>query len=334
MGINVLSLFDGISCGMIALEKAGVKVDNYFASEINKHAELVSKDNYPDIIRLGDIRNWKDWNLPKIDLIIAGSPCQGFSNAGKKGGTKAILNGEEIIVSSLEQYKELKDKEIIFLSQSYLFWEFVYILDELKKKGEAKKILLENVSMSKENMEMISEALGVEPIEINSNLFLPQNRKRFYWTNIEFENEIKDKRKLDFIDILDYGYTPKKNSSCLLEGHSRPNKDKLRLVRRDLEKSLMPLVYESKEKYELLKEHYEKNYKGKSAEEVNVLRNSLNNEIYNSARILKSSEMERLQGVPVGYTKIIDRNNAASVLGNGWTVDVIAHIFKGLKQPN
>ncbi len=153
-GLNVLSLFDGMSCGRIALERAGIKVNNYFASEIDKHAIKVTQHNYPDTIQLGDVTRVKGEDLPKIDLIIGGSPCQGFSFAGKQ------LNFED--------------------PRSKLFFEFVRLLNECKPKY----FLLENVKMKKEYQDVITEHLGVEPIEINSNLLSAQNRKRIYWTNI------------------------------------------------------------------------------------------------------------------------------------------------------
>jgi len=150
--MNVLSLFDGISCGLIALEKAGIKVDNYFASEIDENAITVSKDNYPNIIRMGDINNWKKWDLPKIDLIIGGSPCQGFSICGKQ--------------------LALEDP------RSKLFLTYVEILRTIKCFNPKVKFLLENVGMKKEYMDVISDMLNVEPVTINSKLVSAQLRKR------------------------------------------------------------------------------------------------------------------------------------------------------------
>lgn len=151
--MNVLSLFDGISAGKIALERAGIKVDKYFASEIDKYAIKISQKNNPDIIQLGDVSNWKNWELPKIDLIIGGSPCQGFSNAGRQ------LNFED--------------------PRSRLFFTFVEILDTYKPKY----FLLENVKMKKEWQDIITDYLKVEPILINSSLVSAQNRERLYWAN-------------------------------------------------------------------------------------------------------------------------------------------------------
>jgi DNA (cytosine-5)-methyltransferase 3A len=153
--MNVLSLFDGMSCGQIALERAGIKVNNYYASEIDKHAIKVTQANYPDTVQLGDVTQLKKReNSPKIDLLIGGSPCQGFSFAGKQ------LNFED--------------------PRSKLFFEYVRLLKELKPKY----FILENVRMKKESQDIISKYLGVEPIVINSNLVSAQNRHRLYWTNI------------------------------------------------------------------------------------------------------------------------------------------------------
>ncbi len=149
--MNVLSLFDGMSCGRIALDKLGIKPDNYFAYEIDKYAIKVAKANYPDIQHLGDVQDWAMHDLPKIDLLLGGSPCQGFSFAGKQ------LN-----------FKDPRSK---------LFFTYVDILKAYKPKY----FLLENVKMKKEYQDIISQHLGVEPIEINSNLVSAQNRRRLYW---------------------------------------------------------------------------------------------------------------------------------------------------------
>ena len=152
--INVLSLFDGMSCGQIALDKLGIPVNKYFASEIDKYAIQVAKRNYPDMIHLGDVKEIDPDELPKIDLLIGGSPCQGFSFGGKG------LNFDD--------------------PRSKLFFEF----DRLLKALKPKYFLLENVKMKKESEQVITDYLGVEPVEINSNLVSAQNRKRLYWTNI------------------------------------------------------------------------------------------------------------------------------------------------------
>ena len=168
--MNVLSLFDGMSCGQIALNKVGIKYDNYYSSEIDIHAIKVTQHNYPNTIQLGDIHNIKGSDLPKIDLCFGGSPCQSFSSAGNRTG---------------------------FDGKSGLFWEFVRVLNEVQPKY----FLLENVKMKKEWEDIITKEMGVEPIRINSNLVSAQNRERLYWTNIPNITQPEDK-KIKLSDVL------------------------------------------------------------------------------------------------------------------------------------
>ena len=167
--INVLSLFDGISCGQVALERAEIPVKNYYASEIDKYAIQITQKNYPNTIQLGDITKWQEWEIDwsSIDLLIGGSPCQGFSFAGKQ------LNFDD--------------------PRSKLFFVYVDILNHIKKHNPNVKFLLENVKMKKEYQNVITSYLGVEPIEINSALVSAQNRKRLYWTNIGKIEQPEDK---------------------------------------------------------------------------------------------------------------------------------------------
>lgn len=183
--MKVLSLFDGMSCGRLALNKAGISVSKYYASELDKFAIAESSANFPDHTHMGDVTKWREWGIDwsSIDLVIGGTPCQGFSSAGKQGGTKAELNGETFIVSTRKQYLELKIGGANFLSCSHLFWEYVLILDHLKSVNPNVKFLLENVKMKKEYLAMITETLGVEPILINAALVSAQNRWRWYWCN-------------------------------------------------------------------------------------------------------------------------------------------------------
>ena len=273
--MNVLSLFDGISCGQIALNRAGIKYDNYFASEIDKHAIQVTQKNYPNTIQLGDVTKIKGSDLPKIDMLIGGSPCQGFSFIGKG------LNFED--------------------SRSKLFFEYVRILEEKNPTY----FLLENVKMKVEYKQIITNYLGVQPIEINSAFFSGQNRKRLYWTNITFNTNISDKGVM-LDDIINHN----------LKEYKIPKNWKLR-VPTHLPKYCDP--YNRKE------------IKNKST----ALRtNSYNGNMWiktkDGYRNLTREEAEELQTIPKGYTKIISENQAKKCLGNGWTVDVIAHIFKGL----
>jgi DNA (cytosine-5)-methyltransferase 3A len=176
-GINVLSLFDGMSCGQQALERQGILVDNYFASEIDKHAIAVTMHNYPNTKQLGSVVDVNGHDLPKIDLLIGGSPCQSFSFAGKRKGMATKCETE---ILTLQHYLELKAEGYEFEGQSYLFWEFMRLLDEVKPKY----FLLENVEMGEKWERVLSKAIGVNGIHINSALVSAQNRKRIYWTNI------------------------------------------------------------------------------------------------------------------------------------------------------
>ena len=178
--MNVLSLFDGMSCGQQALERAGIKVTNYFASEIDKHAIKVTMANYPNTIQLGSVVDIDGYSLPKIDLLIGGSPCQSFSFAGKR---KGMSTKDEQEILTLEHYLQLKAEGFEFEGQSYLFWEYMRLLNETKPKY----FLLENVEMGEKWERVLSKAIGVNGIHINSALVSAQNRKRIYWTNIGHE---------------------------------------------------------------------------------------------------------------------------------------------------
>lgn len=175
--MNVLSLFDGMSCGQQALQRAGIKVDQYFASEIDKYAIKVTMANFPDTKQLGSVVDVDGYSLPKIDILIGGSPCQSFSFAGKRKGM-ATKDEQEIL--TLDHYLQLKKEGFEFEGQSYLFWEYMRILNEVKPKY----FLLENVMMGEKWEKVLSKAIGVKPIMINSALLSAQNRQRLYWTNI------------------------------------------------------------------------------------------------------------------------------------------------------
>ncbi len=275
--MNVLSLFDGMSCGQIALNRVGIKYDNYFASEIDKWAIQVTQSNYPNTIQLGDVIKIKGSDLPKIDLVIGGSPCQGFSFIGKG------LNFED--------------------ERSKLFFEFTRILNETNPKY----FLLENVKMRKEWENIITNEIGVEPIEICSSLFSAQRRKRLYWTNVPFDTNIKDKG-IVLDDIIDHS----------LEEYKIPKSWEIR-VPTHLPKYCDP--YNRKE------------IKDKStALRTNCYNGNMWIKTKEAYRNLTRSEAELLQTLPVGYTNAISENQAKKCLGNGWTVDVIAHIFKGISK--
>jgi len=194
MSNNVLACFDGHSGGRIAFEVLGITPGKYYASEVDKYAIEGSMAVFPDTIQLGDITRWREWTIDwcSLDWFIGGSPCQGFSMAGKMAGTTAVLNGEKIVVDSREKYLYLKSAGAEFLSQSYLFWEYILCLDFVKMCNPKIKFFLENVKMKKEFLDLISNAIGVEPVFINSALVSAQNRQRFYWCNWGVEQP-KDK---------------------------------------------------------------------------------------------------------------------------------------------
>jgi len=184
--MNVLSVFNGMGCGEIALIEAGIPYGKMFTSEVDKHALGQTRLNFPDNIELGDVR-FIDVNLlPRIDLFIGGSPCQSFSFAGKR---KGMATKCEIEVNKLEQYLSLKADGFEFEGQSYLFWEYMRILTELRKLNPSIKFLLENVEMGSKWEMILSRAIGIRGLHINSALVSAQNRKRIYWTNIKTRKE-------------------------------------------------------------------------------------------------------------------------------------------------
>lgn len=284
--LNVLSLFDGMSCGQIALNKAGIKYDNYFASEIDEPAIKVTQHNYPKTIQLGDVTKIKVENLPKIDLLIGGSPCQDLSKAKTDGQG---LNGE----------------------RSGLFWEYVRILKETKPKY----FLLENVKMKKQWQDIISKELGCEPIKINSNLVSAQNRERLYWTNIPNITQPIDK-KIFIEDILDKSFDDKywlkeKNTELLLKRVDISNAPNIACI-----------------------DVYNKKVKLDRKCPTLTLPNHNSIRLIQKGRIRKltPNECEKLQNVPINYTNCeLSDIHRYTMLGNGWTVDVIAHILKNIK---
>lgn len=293
--MKVLSLFDGISCGQLALERAGIKVDKYYASEIDKHAMKVTQHHYPNTIQLGDVTKIKASDLPQIDLLIGGSPCQGFSFAGKQ------LNFED--------------------PRSVLFFEFVRLLKELKPKY----FLLENVKMKKEFEKVITEHLGVEPILINSNLVSSQNRQRLYWANFPI-TQPEDKHIL-LKDIIDDDF-------CF---HSTSMIDKINKAYSIEEiykdQHMVPVCVSSSSRSNgVIDRRISNNTKAHTLTAKGYSLRSFTGVMQDGhLRALTLNEQEKLQTLPVGYTKMISANQRQKSIGNGWTVDVITHILKGLK---
>lgn len=266
--MNVLSLFDGISCGQIALNRAGIHYDNYFASEIDKYAIKVTQHNYPQTIQLGDVSKIRGAELPKIDLLIGGSPCQGFSYLGKQ------LNFED--------------------HRSKLFFEFVRLL----KETNPTYFLLENVKMKQEYVDVISNELGVAPININSSLVSAQLRNRYYWTNIQKITAPKD-RGINLNSVLEYGKSERNKAVTLLASYclslNSPGS-----VSHYLRKHIGQIIPDASQK--------------------------------TGWRVLTLKEACRLQTIPDDYLDVdIPINEKYKCLGNGWTVDVIVHILKSMK---
>ena len=182
--INVVSLFDGMSCFQLALNRLGIIPDKYFASEVDKYAIQVTMANFPDTIQLGDVRNVKGSDLGFVHILAGGSPCQSFSFAGKRKGMSTKC---ELEILSLSHYLDLKKQNFEFEGQSYLFWEYMRILEEVRVVNPNVKFILENVLMGEKWQKILTKAIGINPIMINSALLSAQNRKRLYWTNIGSE---------------------------------------------------------------------------------------------------------------------------------------------------
>jgi len=297
--MNVLSLFDGMSCGRIALKKANIAVTNYYSSEIKDYAIEVANKNYPQDKenRLGDITKINSKELPSIDLLIGGSPCQDFSGANKERlGTEGVKSG--------------------------LFFEYVRLLKETKPTF----FLLENVRMKKEHQNFITEIIGCEPIVINSEKLAPHLRHRLYWTNIPNIEQPED-LKLELNDFLIDGYSDRKKARTLLESDSRPLSTSIKMCHRYFNTGFTTLIFKSKEHFTELKKHFDFNFKGKSAIEIDSLIAGMDLSIYDGVRYMNNNERESCQTIPKGYTDDLTQNQSACILGDGWTVDVIAHIF-------
>lgn len=393
--MNILSLFDGISCGRVALERANINVAKYYASEIDKYATQVSQKNHPDIIRLGDINNWENWDVDwsSIDLILAGSPCQGFSFAGKQ--------------------LAFDDK------RSALFFRFAEILAHVQSLNPNVSFLLENVRMKKEYESVITSIVGVEPVMINSALVSAQNRKRLYWCNWDVKQP-EDKGVLlknivhETIDITNHDKLPVFNcnpSGRGMNGNVTPiTNDKNSTLTTNkgeeakiavpfssvvgveqnpvvndnfiapfvvpFDKSLQILDTETiagKIGYYLTDSQANRVYSihGKSVtlcgdagggaakmgqylfgcitpdrieKRQNGPRFSTGEKFYTLTaqdrhgilidgyiRKLTPIECERLQTLPDNYTAGVSNSQRYKMLGNGWTVDVIAHILRSMK---
>lgn len=186
MGIRVLSLFDGMGCSRIALEELGIKVDRYYAAEIDKNAIAMETLNFPDTVCLGDVTKVDARKLGHIDFLMGGSPCTNFSFAGRRNGMNTTTNEE---IYSLERYLELKREGFQFDGESFLFWEYMRILGELRETNPDVFFFLENVEMGEKWEKVLTDAIGIPGVHVNSALVSAQNRRRIYWTNIRTKEE-------------------------------------------------------------------------------------------------------------------------------------------------
>jgi len=281
---NVLSLFDGMSCGQIALNNIGLKPTRYYAAEIKKHAIQCTLDNFPDTIQIGDVTKVKCQDLPKINLLIGGSPCQDFSRANSvRDGLKGM--------------------------KSMLFYEYIRLLEETKPDY----YLLENVIMDNLGYNTISELLGTEPVRLCGSKVSGALRDRLFWTNIGpecfdlFGNrksnipQPRDK-KIMLNDILEYGYSDKKKHTCLNTGSGYQSPNQKSLIHRNNSTGMVTLIYTD----ETMDES-----KG--------------------VRFCTQTEMEKLHNIPLGYTKNLNKRQAGDLIGDGWTVGIVEHIFSFLK---
>lgn len=292
-----------MSCGQIALNKAGIDYSTYYASELDKYAIQVAQANYPDTVQLGDIRSVDPLALPKIDLLIGGSPCQGFSFAGKQ------LNFED--------------------PRSKLFFDFVRLKETLKPKY----FLLENVRMSKESQDIISKYMGCEPVAINSALVSAQSRQRLYWTNIPFT--MPEDKGIVLGDILENGFTDRDKAHCIDANYFKGGnlKSYFDKGRRQLVFNKPIQVNPSKKaggKQPYIQDRvFSKQGKSHALTASFASRTNVDD---NGFRKLTPLECERLQTVPEGYTNHVSNTQRYKMLGNGWTVDVIATILEGMNK--
>lgn len=322
--LTVLSLFDGMSCGRITLDKMGITPKAYYASELDKFAIKETQANWPDTVQLGDVTKWREWDVDwaSIDLLIGGSPCQGFSFAGKQ------LAFDD--------------------PRSALFFVYVDILNHVKSVNPNVKFMLENVKMKKEYLDVITEYLGVEPVFINSTLVSAQNRQRYYWSNWEVTQP--EDCGILLADILESGVVDSDKSHCLDANYFKGGN-----LKSYFEKNRKQLVFKVNDNHRVKEitenDHGYRPHRGderktgiselgriyKVGAKVHTLTTShqpklaLNDNINDlEYRKLTVIECCRLQGVPDNYFKVSSNTQAYKMLGNGWQCDTIEHIFNCL----
>lgn len=281
--MRVLSLFDGMSCGQLALDRAGVLYDTYYAAEIDEPAMCVACENYPWTVHVGDVTRWRDWDIEWADvgLVMGGSPCQGFSFAGSQ------LAFDD--------------------PRSALFFEYVDILQFVQLHNPSVAFLLENVKMAKPHEQVITDILGVAPVLINSSLVSAQMRARNYWANWTFPAP-RD-TGVTLRDVLDDGWATREKSYCIDANYAKGTNFK-RYFYRGSRQLVLEDGYDPRD----------------GMHEGNA--NEIMHADGNRWRKLSPVECERLQTVPEGYTSCVPDRERYKMLGNGWTVDVVAHILR------
>jgi DNA (cytosine-5)-methyltransferase 3A len=324
----VLSLFNGMNTGRQALENVGIKVNKYYSSEIKPYAIELTQYHFPDTIQVGDVTKWREWDIDwqSIDLVLSGSPCQDLSAAGKRAG----ING----------------------SRSSLFFVFIDILNHIKSLNPNVLFLQENVgSAAKIDVGIMSRALGVYPVRINSSLVTAQLRDRYYWTNIrtkpygmfgDIVSDIPQPKDLGimFKDIITNGRVERVKSTALLEGYISKNtfkdensKEAQKYLKSRNDIGMCPIVYINTDKHTCLNTGSgrggSQEYLKHRNETTGMITLIQENDI---VRTVNKIEMCRLQGFPDDYCDILTTAKAGSLLGDGWTLPVIEHIFKFIKR--
>lgn len=379
--MNVLSLFDGMSGGQIALTELDIPIDKYYASEIDKYAMQFTIQNFPNTIQVGDIRELDINKLDKIDLLIGGSPCQSLSMAGKR---KGLSTKEGMEVLDLQTYLELKENGFEFEGQSYLFWEYMRIYHELIERGDNPKFFLENVEMGKKWESVFNETMGRKGIHINSALVSAQNRRRIYWTDIHDDIPQPEDRGILLRDILEEEVDEKyflsdKMIECL-KGRVKTGNDPTcvamtacltpkrteygKKIRKEYEAGIVKEQIKNIQRLEPREDgkinclttvqknnliivsgtirtfggkHFREIKSGKSCTLMARARNDGNAQpcvqIGAKIRRLTPTECARLQTVPEWYIwDGISDTQRYKMLGNGWNIETIKHIFKYLRR--
>lgn len=379
--MNVLSLFDGMSGGQIALTELDIPIDKYYASEIDKYAMQFTIQNFPNTIQVGDIRELDINKLDKIDLLIGGSPCQSLSMAGKR---KGLSTKEGVDIFDLEMYLELKENGFEFEGQSYLFWEYIRIYNDLLERGDNPKFFLENVEMGKKWESVFNDILGRKGIHINSALVSAQNRRRIYWTDIHDNIPQPEDRGILLKDILEEEVDEKyflsdKMIECL-KGRVKTGNDPTcvamtacltpkrteygKKIRKEYEAGIVKEQIKNIQRLEPREDgkinclttvqknnliivsgtirtfggkHFREIKSGKSCTLMARARNDGNAQpcvqIGAKIRRLTPTECARLQTVPERYIwDGISDTQRYKMLGNGWNIETIKHIFKYLRR--